>query len=288
MTALTILIPVGPRCREEFILDTLDSIAAHCHSGYRLIVLDDSGDGRGARIAADRGHESLATSGHGLAGGLYRTLSAGFLEALRKPFDVLLRLDTDALVAGESFAQRAHECFVSHPRVGCLGSHRTAYAGEPRSFEYPADRIRELLSTRKALRWRRSTRLGALLLCARRHGYTLGEHVMGGIAIYSRAAVLGLARAGLLSDVRLAATGLEEDHIFGLCLRALGFGLQGFGSAEDDLPFGVAWCGLPAAPEDLLAAGKELIHSTRFYGDRGEAEIREIFRRARQSAGFPA
>jgi hypothetical protein len=41
------------------------------------------------------------------------------------------------------------------------------------------------------------------------------------------------------------------------------------------------WRGLPAHPDELLAKGKLLTHSVRFWGDLREPEIRGIFRAAR-------
>jgi hypothetical protein len=59
--------------------------------------------------------------------------------------------------------------------------------------------------------------------------------------------------------------------------------MRRFGTANDDEPLAVAWKGLPAAPDEIVAAGKELVHSTKSYARRDEAEIRAVFRRAREA-----
>jgi hypothetical protein len=41
--------------------------------------------------------------------------------------------------------------------------------------------------------------------------------------------------------------------------------------------------GLPASPEQLVAAGKEIVHSTKSFGGRDEAEIRAVFLKARRA-----
>jgi hypothetical protein len=57
--------------------------------------------------------------------------------------------------------------------------------------------------------------------------------------------------------------------------------MHDFGSEHDDLPFAVTWRGLPAPPAALVAAGKEVVHSTKSHGDLVEQETRAYFRHAR-------
>jgi hypothetical protein len=130
-----------------------------------------------------------------------------------------------------------------------------------------------------------AARVGQLIGRALRHGYELGESVLGGACLYSHRGLSALSRAGLLGDRALARTGLEEDHIFALALRSLGFDFAGFGSRHDDLPMGVKWIGLPASPEELISKRKAIIHSTRTWNDLDEAAIREIFACHRPSTG---
>jgi len=105
---------------------------------------------------------------------------------------------------------------------------------------------------------------------------------MGGVAVYSHLAIAALGDSGLLPSLALAGTSLEEDHIFALALRSIGFALADFGTEHDDLPFGVKHVGLPAHPDMLLAKGKALIHSTKRYEDLDERQIRAIFAAARR------
>jgi hypothetical protein len=116
-----------------------------------------------------------------------------------------------------------------------------------------------------------------------RGGYTRGQFVLGGATLYSPAVIRALDRSGLLDDPRLGRTKMGEDHIFGLCMSALGFEMRDYGTAVDDLPFGATWKGLPAPPEELLAAGKEIVHSTKSYEGQDEGDVREIFRLAREA-----
>jgi hypothetical protein len=284
---VTVVLPVGPSHEERFVRDTIDSVSQFLPTS-RLIVLDDSGANMGRRLAPAEATVITTPDGYqGLEGQLYRRLSLGYREALRQAFDVLLRLDTDAVLLGGTFAEQAKRVFTENPRIGALGGYRTNYDGTPRSYAWPAWRIRRMLTAEAIRDPRRALRIGQLVVRAHRYGgYVRGEFVQGGAMIYAPAAIRALEEADLLDDRRLARSGMQEDHIFGLCLRSLGFEMLEFGTADDNLPCATTWKGLPASPEELVAAGKEIIHSTKFYGDREESEIREVFRNAR-NAGYP-
>jgi hypothetical protein len=60
--------------------------------------------------------------------------------------------------------------------------------------------------------------IAGLLLRAHKQGYKLGESIMGGAAVYRYEAVAALNETGLLGRADLAGMGLQEDHVFGLCL----------------------------------------------------------------------
>jgi len=282
---LVVVVPIGPRCQPTFVADTLESVDRYSVAGRRLLLLDNSGRGT-AREFADRPRtEVLVTPWRGSGGALYMSLSAGFHAALREPFDVLLRLDTDALVIGSGYEAHAARYFAQHPRTACLGSYRTGYDGSARSFAPPRRQFRRYFVRRAVRHPMDAVRVGFLVGRAFRHGYELGESVLGGACLYSHWGVSALSRAGLLGDQALARTDLEEDHIFALALRSLGFEFAGFGSRDDDLPMGVKWIGLPASPEELISKRKAIIHSTRKWNDLDEVAIREVFARHRRTTG---
>jgi hypothetical protein len=281
---VTVVLPVGPSHEDEFVRDTLGSICQFLPAA-RLIVLDDSGCEAARRLAPPSATVIVTPDGYqGLGGQLYRRLSLAFREALREPFDVLLRFDTDAVLLGRTFVERAERLFAESPQIGALGAYQRNYDGTPRSYSYPAWRIRRMLTAEARHDPTRALRVGNLVLQAYWKGrYVRGEFVQGGATIYSSLAIRALELGGLLDDGRLARSEMQEDHIFGLCLRSLGFEMLDFGTADDDLPLGVTWRGLPASPEELVAAGKEIIHSTNFFGDRDEREIRSVFLEARRA-----
>jgi len=283
MSRLSVVVPIGPNCKIDFVEDTLASVNHFCPDA-RVILLDDSGRGTGETLATRHGHESVEMSSNGLAGGLFATLSVGFKIALEEPFDVLLRLDTDALVIGSSFVDAAAALFSAEPSVAALGSHRVAYSGARRSFRQTKLKLLREASL-GSLRERELARmLRHLIRRARKNGYELGESVMGGVTIYSRAGLESLHSAGLLEPTVMSRSTLQEDHLFALCLFAEGYRLKDFGTSADDLPMGVKHRGLPASPHELANRGKCLVHSTKFYGDMDEGAIRGEFAALRQGS----
>ena len=86
---------------------------------------------------------------------------------------------------------------------------------------------------------------------------------MGGAAVYRYEAVEALGAANLLGANPNSPESVCTRTTIGLCLFATGFTLGEFGNRLDDLPMGVKWKGLPADPNELLALGKSIIHSTK-------------------------
>lgn len=272
---LAVVLPAGP---DDDAADTLASVLAYCEPPRSVVVVDDAG-GRHAHLA-DAAREVFVVpapaGAAGTRGGLYAKLAVGYRFALeRLPFEVLLRLDADALVIGPGLARAAAARFAAEPEVGLLGAYRLGPDGGERVFT-PAAR---LLAAESGLRGRRRPALRrtlrSLRALARAHGYVDGEHALGGCYLHSRAAVAALGRRGYLDLEPLRASRLGEDHLFALLTRAAGLGIGDFGGPGD--PLCLRWQGLPARPEALAAAGKLVAHSVRGHDDLDEAAIRGFF-----------
>jgi hypothetical protein len=276
------VIPVGPFCRAEFVSDTIESIQ-HFAPKARVILVDDSRSGLGVQLGERYRLTVRAARAPGVAGGLYLNLSEGFTEALTQPFRILVRLDTDALIAGSDFESKAVALFDANPHLGSLGSFHISFSGVGvRNARWAKRRIITYLVFQGWSQPKAARTVMSLLRRAHKHGYKLGESIMGGAAVYRYEALEALDRANLLGRTELAGIGVQEDHIFGLCLFATGFTLGEFGNRFDDLPMGVKWKGLPADPNELLALGKSIIHSTKGFKGTDESEIRRQFQLARQ------
>ncbi|MDX6638734.1 MAG: hypothetical protein QOJ01_2245, partial [Solirubrobacterales bacterium] len=193
--------------------------------------------------------------------------------------DLVVKLDTDALVLGP-FAAELARTFAGDPGLGVVGRYRLGAYGDRRDFRPAAGAVlRAALPFRVYRRDgrrhvvlpapRQTLRVHSRIWAARRHGYQLGEHCLGGVYAVSGALLGALAADGALERPDdWTASGLSEDHLVGLLARAAGFSL-------DDSPlFGASLEGLPAPPAKLVADGFAFTHSVK--GDR-EAELRAEF-----------
>jgi hypothetical protein len=278
-----VVIPVGPEPSLENILDTLESVCHYTTPKRKIVVVDDSGAGAGLQIhRAFPEVDIIDTNGpSGARGGLYCGLVKGFRHALNNyPFDLLLRMDTDALVIGPEPESEAAALFRANPQLGMLGSYRVDCNGRIRDFTPARELFRAEISWSAARHFRRWRTLRRSLRQAQAFGYELGEHCLGGALFLSHECVLRMSRAGLLDCQELRSSSLSEDHLFGLFTRAVGLEIGDL--ATGGLPIGISYRGLPCSPAELLHRGKKITHSTRFWQDMKEPEIRELFEAARK------
>jgi hypothetical protein len=192
---------------------------------------------------------------------------------------VILRLDVDALLIGSGLAERAVDKFAADPKIGLIGSYRTAPDGSIRDWSWGA----RMLRMESGLLGLRHPGLRAshrrLLRLARSNGYIYGEHPLGGGYIHSLDLADDIRARGWWDIPALAPSRLGEDMIMGLLAVAAGYRVADFGGPDD--PVAERWRGLPAHPDELLAKGKLLTHSVRFWEDLQEPELRRIFREVR-------
>jgi hypothetical protein len=284
-----------------FVADTLASIVHYTGIPRRIILVDNTGTNSCLPLQAQFPDVDVVVTPevHGRFAGIYLTTSLGYLHAVGNyKFNVILRMDTDALVVGDAPEQDALSFFLANPTVGALGSYRVDCNSEPRSFTGAGRRLRAETSLFPAVHprclrpylllrlkpdcYRGFTLLRALRARALVHGYHDGEHFMGGAVFLSGECVRRLAAADLLYRRDLRWSRLEEDHLFSLMIRSLGMEIADF--VTGDRPMGLRWRGLPSSPEALLTRGKKVVHSTRFWNTMTEDEIRRFFRERRNTA----
>lgn len=293
---LVVLLPVGPlgeKVRLENVRDTIESAYHFTTPGKKVLVLDDSRGDEAGRYLRTRFPDLVILKppdtvlkgvGYSTSTHLYYMMCFGFEHILRNyDFELVLRLDTDALLIGPSPEADAVDFFRRNPEVGIIGSWKIDCNGAPRDYSWPRDRLRREVSLgsllRRPGRWKGILFLRRMLNKAIRNGYEPGEHVLGVGNFYSRKCLETLQREGLLGKKDIHWSGLVDDHLFGLFLCAAGLKHGDFATGR--LPVGVRWQGLPCSPEELLERGKKITHSTRFYGGMTEEDIREFFRRKR-------
>jgi hypothetical protein len=267
---MAVVVPAGPR---DDAADTLRSVL--CYTDPELLVVVDDTGGRGIGLEDPR----LVTftppdSPPGPFGGLWVKLAAAYRYAVEHAdFDLLLRLDTDALILGPGIAEAAADRFARDPAVGTLGAYRVGPDGGSRDWTPARKMIRAELGLRGMRHPPVRRRLRDLVAAAPE--YVHGEHALGGAVFFRGDTVREWYRRGMLDYPELGDSLLGEDHLFGLLTVAAGYRIGDFSGPED--PLAVRWKGLPAAPAGLLAAGKLITHSVRSWEDMQEAEIREYF-----------
>lgn len=286
---LVVVMPIGPQAKPEFIIDSLHSIKHYTTPNHVIIIADDSQRGTGYSIREEFPELIVLPSrkSYGRMAGLYINLSHAYKYALdHYHFKALLKMDDDALIIGENPEDEAIELFRNNPAIGMAGRH---FAGKfsPDSLgnihdnSYPRNTL--LVGTCSWKLIRRplvNLTLRTLLFQAIKKGYEIGENIFGGAYFMSEACLRKLDEAGYLPKYRLKQSILGEDHLFSLLAHVVGFRLGDLESGNR--PFGVAWKGLPASPETLYQRGKKIIHSTRYWENVKEEEIRNYFQKHRR------
>ena len=281
-----VVIPAGPR---DDLVDTLDSVLRYVDRPRLIVVVDDTGRRHRAAtlVPGDVAGDEIAVvaadpSAPGGLGGLWVKLCQGFRVVQEAgPWDVVLRMDADALLIGPGLAAMAADRFADDHGIGVLGSFRVGPDGRRRDWRPAAKRLRSETGLRGLRRppvrrcVRELVRLGAA------HGYEAGAHPLGGAYLLAPRLLDAWSGLGWLSLQPLARSRLGEDHICGLLTSAAGFRTVDMGGPAD--PIAVTWRGLPAPPAELLARKKLVVHSVRSYRESSEPAVRREFRAARHA-----
>jgi hypothetical protein len=288
-----VVIPVGPGVPREYVADTLESVKHYTGPDRHIVLVDDSGTGA-VHALGDMGSDveiMVNATTLGPAGGLYLSLSRAYQHVFeRYTFDVLLRMDTDALITGPHPEEQAIAYFARNSNVGMLGSYRWTCSGWRRDSSWARQRLQIEMTGGNAPATERSARarepdaksrvlLRRLQRRAVRNGYEMGESCLGGACYLSYRCVAGLHRNGLLNRDELRGSLLGEDHLYGLMVRAIGMKLADFDAG--DSPMCLDWLNLPCSPEEIVRRGKKVVHSTKKWGDWDEPRIRAFFHSAR-------
>lgn len=270
------LIPAGPGDWEP-LRDTLESVLHYEGVRSKAIVVDDGSIDCRAAAVQEVFPEVDVVRRPWPSGGPPRNLPIvvdGIRHALcHYEFDVLLKIDTDALVTGASPSAAAARYFRANPSVGMAGTIGRRADGCAENYEWD-----EWVLPHTA-RWSRSVR--RLMERARAGGYD-GTKVHGGVYALSRPALEALAASGELDWRDPWWTPLGEDFWVSVLVLASGYGLGSMGDVGE--AFAVASKHTPIASRDVLAEGKLAIHSVRRGADsEDEAQMRAFFRAARES-----
>ena len=192
---LVVVMPVGPG---EDLHDTLASVNAYTEASRAIVLVNDTGRGASGpapEADAETGvHVVPAPAGAtGSRGGLWVKIAAGYRYACERfAFDLVLRMDTDALMLGPGIEEAALRRFADDPRLGLLGSYRVGPDGGRRDFGPPARTLARESGLLGLGRPRLRAQQLTLLEHARGAGYAPGEHALGGAFLHSAAAARAL------------------------------------------------------------------------------------------------
>lgn len=282
-----VVLSIGPTCRMEFVLDTIQSIYYYCPN-VEVIIIND-GNHEAKRYIKNKFPHALILNtpgNNGKSAGLYLSLSQAFEYIVKNyNFEVILRMDSDAIILGYSPELDAIAHFKKNKKEGMIGSWKFDCNGDPRDGSHAKEVLLKETSLKHALfrPWRLKgvLKLKSIFDLAIKNGYSPGESVQGGSYFIRQSLLKKMNSMGLLGLKCIKWSSMEEDHIFSMLCYAAGFKLGDF--ATGSKPMGIRWQGLPCSPESLIERGKKIVHSVRFYKSMKEAEIRKFFKSYRVS-----
>jgi hypothetical protein len=289
-----VLIPAGPDTVLAYLDDTIASVNHHVGvASCRVVVLDDSRRDQCVGIA-DRFPNAVSIKAPDYREGTQScTRGALFGKQIyalnwlmeRYSFDVFLRMDTDAIMIGDSPHEDALAFLRQEPEVGMVGAFRRRGDGSDKT---PAmiGKGREL--TREAtLRFglknlALATTLRRLLRQAETHGYTRGDMCTGGAYFLSRRALVAMREQGLFNLKALEHSRLPDDALMALLCSAAGYRLSDLPEEHDVLA--INWRGMPMPPDVLVSRNKKIVHPIKDDDPAVEPGIRAYFQGRRAAA----
>lgn len=273
------VIPVGPGDDDHN--DTIKSVLHYADAQAEVVVVDDRGLDGTWRAEFPSVHVVAAPDAPGGWGGLYYKLGTGMTFAVENlQFDLLIRMDTDALLIGTGFEEKCAKRFQLDNQVGILGAWKHGPDGSLRDWTPAANVLRSETGIRGLRHPRRALDLQRLTTQALRHGYELGENALGGCYVMSGTLVKTFHERKMLQMSSLIGSMAGEDHIFSLLARSLGFRIGDFSGIGD--PMAIKWKGLSASPQLLNEQNRLVIHSLKSFGHFEETTSRAYFAERRE------
>jgi len=287
-----VLIPAGPATVREYLDDTIDSINHHMTVSHCTVaLLDDSREGRFDDIGAAFPNVVVikAADYHEGTGSVKRgSLFSKEIRALKQlmeqhRFDILLKMDTDTLIIGDSPQSDVLAFMERHPRVGMVGAFTRRGDGSDKALAMAVkgSRLTEEMGLRNGFKNLSLMRtLRRLVRRAEDHGYTRGDTCTGGAYFVSSSAVQSMLKNGFLDLTVLRYSKLSEDSLMALLCSACGYRLSDM--PEDSNVLAINWRGLPMPLEALVSTNKKIVHSIKDSDAVVEADVRAFFRKRRQ------
>jgi peptidoglycan biosynthesis protein MviN/MurJ (putative lipid II flippase) len=279
-----VLMPAGPGSLDA-LCDTADSLFASDDGESQVLVIDDWGEDTRAAVLRRRLPSADVIRTPSPSGGppaLWPMFQRAILFALDNyEFDLLVKLDTDAIITGPGFSSTLARRIHRAPGAGIAGSYRVRADGRAEDHHYHAAILQ------RERRW--NEQLDEAARRAEARGWRTGDAVQAGVLALTREACEGMRDDGWLDWNRPWYSQLAEDLLLTIFTVACGYDPVSIGGPGGIVA--VANKGLPLPTQQIIDGPWVAAHSVNhgYHGER-EAELRERFREARGGwlASIPA
>jgi hypothetical protein len=289
-----VLIPAGPDTVLAYLDDTISSINHHIGVGNcGVAIVDDSRQDlfqdlastfpNSTVIKAPDYHEGKQSRKGGSLFGKEISALKLLMESCR--FDMLLKMDTDALVIGDLPQHEVLAFFEQRPDVGMVGAFRRRGDGSDKQRAMSAKGrklTREMTLPHGLKNLAVMKTLRKLVRRAEQHGYTRGDTCTGGAYFMSTNALHAIREQAYFDLEELRYSRLSEDSLMALLCCAAGYRLSDMPPDRDTLA--INWRGLPMPPEALVSANKKIVHPVKDRDPAAEANVRAYFRQRREDS----
>ena len=293
-TRCVVLIPAGPETQLEYLNDTIESVNHHIGVLNCIVaVIDDSRRKAFACVGDLFPNAVLIEAADYREGGKSDTRGSLFAKQAaairwlmrRYRFDVLLRMDTDALMIGDAPHDDALAFLEARPDVGMIGAFTRRGDGSDKkpAMATKGQQLTREMGLRRGLRDLALVKtLRSLVRRAEAHGYTRGDMCTGGACFLSHRALTAIEKQGLFDLDVLSRSALMDDMLMALLCFAAGYRLSDLPRDGDVLA--INWRGLPMPPEALVASRKKIVHPVKDDDLSVEPKVRAFFRERRLGA----
>ena len=290
-TRCLVVIPAGPATIREYLDDTIESINHHIGiSNCVIAIIDDSRQDRFDDVGDAFLNATVITpadyregTGSITRGSLFCKLIYALKRLLRQyRFDVLLRMDTDALMIGDAPHEDAIRFFRSHPDVGMVGAFQRRGDGSDKTaaMAHKGRQLTREMSLRHGFKnVSLTTTLRRMVKRAEAHGYTRGDMCTGGACFMRPDAIIAMAERGYFDLEVLKHSNLMDDALMAVACYAAGYRLADL--PEENNVLAINWRRLPMPVEELVSRRKKIVHPIKDEDVSIEPTVRAYFQKRR-------
>jgi hypothetical protein len=281
-------LPVGEGDRIDYLTDSIEAIYHHCSDDIVVMVMDDSGRKKHGETLREIFPELVVHptepryQAKGLAGRHgYETIRIIKHAVDNYWFDIIMRIDTDALITGDRIEDDLIQLFNEKPTCGLLGRHTINVEGyhiDRGESKILFDRLNKL-PYRLYFAWP-MTVFNRIIRRAQGNGYVYGELVLGCATAYNFECAFRLA--AFIDDFKWVRPirGLAEDYFTTVFVKYVNMDLGDASHPEG--PMAVQLKGIPLTLEKIIEQDKKVIHSIKNDERYSQDEIRAFFKNFRQ------